>query len=94
LISNPKDKHGFGQLKERQFYGPCHKRNPFMNISPAIVPVLNRQNYGASMKRPCAAEAIFCCPTENSHHLEAQVLSKNALFHNEKEPKKIRPDVK
>jgi hypothetical protein len=19
----------------------------------------------------CAAEAIFCCPTENSHHLEA-----------------------
>jgi hypothetical protein len=27
----------------------------------------------------CAAEAIFCCTTENSHHLEAQVISKNPL---------------
>ncbi len=22
-------------------------------------------------KEKCAAKAIFCCPTENSHHLEA-----------------------
>jgi hypothetical protein len=22
-------------------------------------------------KRICAAEAIFCCPTENSHHLKS-----------------------
>jgi hypothetical protein len=33
----------------------------------------------------CAAEAIFCCPTENSRHLEAQMESKDALFKNEKE---------
>jgi hypothetical protein len=33
----------------------------------------------------CAAEAIFCCPTENSRHLEASVVSKDALFKNEKE---------
>ncbi len=36
-------------------------------------------------KNVCAAEAIFCCPTENSHHLEAYVVSKDALFNNEKE---------
>ncbi len=38
----------------------------------------------------CAAEYIFCCPTENSHHLKAWILSKNALFHNEKESKRIQ----
>ncbi len=42
-------------------------------------PVLDKNDH------VCAAEAIFCCPTENSHHLEAKVLSKNAPFHNEKE---------
>ncbi len=35
--------------------------------------------------RGCAAEAIFCCPTENSRHLEAYLVSKDALFNNEKE---------
>jgi hypothetical protein len=32
----------------------------------------------------CAAEAIFCCPTENTHHLEALLISKNPLFNEEK----------
>jgi hypothetical protein len=41
----------------------------------------------------CAAEAIFCCPTENSHHLKAWILSKNAQFHNENQ-KEYGPDVK
>jgi hypothetical protein len=36
-------------------------------------------------KTACAAEAIFCCPTENSRHLEAYLVSKDALFNNEKE---------
>ncbi len=40
--------------------------------------------------RDCAAEAIFCCPTENSHHLKSLLLSKNAEFRNEKESKRIR----
>ncbi len=35
---------------------------------------------------PCAAEAIFCCPTENSRHLEALLVSKDPLFNEEKEP--------
>ncbi len=26
----------------------------------------------------CAAEVIFCCPTENSHHLKSWILSKDA----------------
>ncbi len=33
----------------------------------------------------CAAEAIFCCPTENSRHPEAKLTSKDALFKKEKE---------
>ncbi len=24
-----------------------------------------------TLQRCCAAEAIFCCPTENSHHLKS-----------------------
>ncbi len=39
----------------------------------------------------CAAEAIFCCPTENSQHLKSWTLSKNAAFHNEKESRRIWP---
>jgi len=32
----------------------------------------------------CAAEAVFCYTAENSHHLEAQVITKNPLFQEEK----------
>jgi hypothetical protein len=32
----------------------------------------------------CAAEAVFCYTAENSHHLEAQVTSKNPQFLEEK----------
>ncbi len=47
---------------------------------------LRQKNWGQVASRSvCAAEAIFCCPTENSHHLEALVVSKDGLFHNEKE---------
>ncbi len=35
--------------------------------------------------RYCAAEAIFSCPTENSCHLEASLVSKDPLFNEEKE---------
>jgi hypothetical protein len=31
----------------------------------------DRFGYSCSAAGECAAEAIFCCPTENSHHLEA-----------------------
>ncbi len=33
---------------------------------------------------------FFAAPTENSHHLKSWILSKAALFHNEKEWKRIR----
>ncbi len=36
------------------------------------------------MYTTCAAEAIFCCPTEKSHHLEALLISKDPLFNEEK----------
>ncbi len=36
----------------------------------------------------CAAEAIFCCPIENSHHLKSWITSKDAAFHNEKESRR------
>ncbi len=39
----------------------------------------------------CAAKAIFCCPTENSHHLKSLLLSKDALFNNEKESRRTWP---
>ncbi len=42
-------------------------------------------------RRNCAAEAIFCCPTENSHHLKSWILSKDAAFHNEKESRRTWP---
>jgi hypothetical protein len=32
----------------------------------------------------CAAEAVFCYTAENSHHLEAQVTSKNSQLQEEK----------
>ncbi len=45
----------------------------------------DRFGYSCSAARECATEAIFCCPTENSRHLEALLVSKDALFKNEKE---------
>ncbi len=39
----------------------------------------------------CATEAIFCCPTESSHHLKSWILSKDAAFHNEKESRRTWP---
>ncbi len=45
----------------------------------------DRFGYSCSAAGECAAEAIFCCPTENSHHLEALLVSKDALFKEEKE---------
>jgi hypothetical protein len=43
----------------------------------------------------CAAEAVFCYTAENSHHLEAQVTSKNPQFQEEKisERRKTRSQV-
>jgi hypothetical protein len=34
LISNPRDNHGFGQLKEHQFLRSCQKWNAFQNPDP------------------------------------------------------------
>jgi hypothetical protein len=34
VISNPRDNHGFGQLKDCQYLRPCQKWNPFVNVSP------------------------------------------------------------
>jgi hypothetical protein len=31
----------------------------------------DRFGYSCSAAGECAAEAIFCCPTENSHHLKS-----------------------
>jgi hypothetical protein len=43
----------------------------------------------------CAAEAVFCYTAENSHHLKAQVTSKNPQFQEEKksERRKARSQV-
>ncbi len=43
----------------------------------------------------CAAEAVFCYTAENSHHLKAQVTSKNPQFQEEKisERRKARRQV-
>ncbi len=43
----------------------------------------------------CAAEAVFCYTAENSHHLKAQVTSKNPQFQEEKisERRKVRSQV-
>jgi hypothetical protein len=37
LIANPRDKHGFGQLKARQYLRSCQKWNAFKNLSPATL---------------------------------------------------------
>jgi hypothetical protein len=37
-----------------------------------------------STESVCAAEAVFCYTAENSHHLKAQVTSKNQQFQEEK----------
>ena len=44
---------------------------------------------------PLGAEAVFCYLAENSHHLEAQVTSKNPQFQEEKisERRKARSQV-
>ncbi len=41
--------------------------------------------------KDCAAEAIFCCLTENSHRLKSYVTSKEPAFHNEKESRRTWP---
>jgi hypothetical protein len=45
----------------------------------------DRFGYSCSAGGECAAEAIFCCPTENSRHLEAQLTPKEPLFKEVKE---------
>ncbi len=48
--------------------------------------ILYRHHFNPGMNKSyCAAEAIFCCPTENSRHLEAYLVSKDPLFKKEKE---------
>ncbi len=39
----------------------------------------------------CAAEAIFWCPTMNSHRLKSSVTSKEPAFHNETESRRTWP---
>jgi hypothetical protein len=50
-----------------------------------------RLGYSCSAAGECAAEAIFCCPTENSHNLKSKITSKEPAFHNEKESRRTWP---
>ncbi len=63
------------------------------NISPYrfVYHVVKCTVFGGFFHYCCAAEAIFCCPTENSHHLKSWILSKDAAFHNEKESRRTWP---
>jgi hypothetical protein len=58
------------------------------------LPVL-RSHEGGNTLYCCAAEVVFCYTAENSHHLEAQVTSKNPQFQEEKisERRKARSQV-
>jgi hypothetical protein len=49
--------------------------------------------YSCSAAGECAAEAVFCYTAENSHHLKAQVTSKNPQFQEEKIQKEERREV-
>jgi hypothetical protein len=42
------------------------------------------EKYRIRQAKNCAAEAVFCYTAENSHHLDAYVISKNPLFKEEK----------
>ena len=60
----------------------CRKTSPFALMEKSKSTLFGRINH-LKVKR-CAAEAVFCYTAENSHHLKAQVTSKNPQFQEEK----------
>jgi hypothetical protein len=57
LISNPRDNHGFGQLKERQFLRSMPQMESFLNISPAPSPSVSKPNILSVFTKPHQADS-------------------------------------
>jgi hypothetical protein len=66
---------GYGQhcqeLGERTFLQIGEARQPSTKSRSTVGRTQVRFGYSCSAAGECAAEAFFCCTTENSHHLEA-----------------------
>jgi hypothetical protein len=57
---------------------------PTAKSRPTVGRTQVRFGYSCSAAGECAAETVFCYTAENSHHLEAQITSKNPQFQEEK----------
>jgi hypothetical protein len=59
------------ELEEQTFPQTGEGRLPSTKSRSAVGRTQDRFGYSCSAAGECTAEAIFCCPTENSRHLEA-----------------------
>ncbi len=58
-------------LEEQTFTQTGQRQLPSTSQESTVGRTQDRLVYSCSAAGECASEAIFCCPTENSHHLEA-----------------------